>query len=60
VGVEDVFQSMGLIHDIPTCKELLDRIVAEAVHVIHKNFYTRSECIIFQGFAAGASVTCKV
>ena len=25
-----VGQSIGLIHDIPTCRELLDRIAAEA------------------------------
>lgn len=27
---------MGLIHDIPTCKELLDRMVAEAEEIITK------------------------
>jgi len=26
----------GLIHDIPTCKELIDRIVAEAREIVHK------------------------
>lgn len=27
---------MGLIHDIPTCKELLDRMVNEAEEIITK------------------------
>ena len=26
----------GLIHDIPTCKELIDRIMAEAEQLIHQ------------------------
>jgi NADH:quinone reductase (non-electrogenic) len=26
----------GLIHDIPTCKELIDRIMAEAETIIRK------------------------
>jgi nitronate monooxygenase len=26
----------GLIHDIPTCKELIDRIVTEAEEIINK------------------------
>ena len=26
----------GLIHDIPTCKELIDRIMAEAEEIITK------------------------
>jgi len=33
-GVLAAGQSMGLIRDIPTCKELLDRIMAEAEQVI--------------------------
>jgi nitronate monooxygenase len=28
-------QCIGLIHDIPTCRELLDRIMAEAEEIIH-------------------------
>ncbi|MCU0920403.1 MAG: nitronate monooxygenase, partial [Burkholderiaceae bacterium] len=26
----------GLIHDIPTCKQLIDRIMAEADAIIHR------------------------
>ena len=26
---------MGLIHDIPTCKELLDRMVSEAQEIVN-------------------------
>jgi len=26
----------GLIHDVPTCKELVDRIMAEAEQIIHE------------------------
>jgi nitronate monooxygenase len=26
----------GLIHDVPTCKELIDRIMAEADSIIRK------------------------
>jgi nitronate monooxygenase len=26
----------GLIHDIPTCKELIDRIMSEATTIIQK------------------------
>jgi NAD(P)H-dependent flavin oxidoreductase YrpB (nitropropane dioxygenase family) len=29
-------QSVGLVHDIPTCKELIDRIVEEALEVQEK------------------------
>jgi NADH:quinone reductase (non-electrogenic) len=28
----------GLIHDIPTCKELIDRIMAEAKAIIRSRF----------------------
>jgi nitronate monooxygenase len=31
-------QCMGLIHDIPTCKELLDRIMAQAEGIIREKF----------------------
>jgi nitronate monooxygenase len=31
-------QCMGLIRDIPTCKELLDRIMAEADAIIRERF----------------------
>ena len=27
---------VGLIHDVPTCKELIDRIVAEAREIVNK------------------------
>ncbi|MAA77825.1 MAG: nitronate monooxygenase [Deltaproteobacteria bacterium] len=29
----------GLIHDIPTCKELIDRIMAEATSIIHERLH---------------------
>ncbi len=29
-------QVQGLIHDIPTCRELIERIVGEAEAIIHK------------------------
>ena len=31
-------QCMGLIRDIPTCKELLDRIMAEAEAILKEKF----------------------
>jgi NAD(P)H-dependent flavin oxidoreductase YrpB (nitropropane dioxygenase family) len=31
-----VGQSIGLINDIPTCKELLDRMEREAVEILGK------------------------
>ena len=31
-------QSMGLVRDIPTCQELLDRIMAEAEEIINQKF----------------------
>jgi NAD(P)H-dependent flavin oxidoreductase YrpB (nitropropane dioxygenase family) len=31
-------QSMGLIRDVPSCRELLDRIMAEAETIIKKTF----------------------
>jgi len=34
-GIWTVGQSQGLIHDIPTCKELVARIMAQAEDVIH-------------------------
>jgi nitronate monooxygenase len=37
-GVLSAGQSMGLIHDIPTCKELLDRIMQEAEEIINEKF----------------------
>jgi len=37
-GVLAAGQSMGMIHDIPTCKELLDRIMAEAEAIIKEKF----------------------
>ena len=30
----------GLIHDIPTCKELIDRIIAEAEAIIRSRLET--------------------
>jgi NAD(P)H-dependent flavin oxidoreductase YrpB (nitropropane dioxygenase family) len=30
-GLVSMGQSVGLVHDVPTCKELIDRMVAEAV-----------------------------
>ncbi len=35
-GIWTVGQSQGLIHDVPTCKELVARIMAQAEDVIHK------------------------
>ena len=35
-GVLSAGQCMGLIRDIPTCKELLDRIMAEAEAIIRE------------------------
>jgi NADH:quinone reductase (non-electrogenic) len=37
-GVLAAGQSMGMVHDIPTCKELLDRIMDEAESVIREKF----------------------
>jgi nitronate monooxygenase len=37
-GVLAAGQSMGLVRDIPTCKELLDRIMAEAEKIIRDKF----------------------
>lgn len=37
-GVLAAGQSMGLIRDIPTCQELLDRIMAEAKQIIKEKF----------------------
>jgi nitronate monooxygenase len=36
-GVWTAGQVLGLIDDVPTCKELVERIVREAVEVIEKN-----------------------
>jgi nitronate monooxygenase len=30
-GLVSMGQSVGLVHDVPTCKELIDRMVAEAL-----------------------------
>lgn len=37
-GVLSAGQCMGFIHDIPTCQELLDRIMAEAEQIINDKF----------------------
>jgi NAD(P)H-dependent flavin oxidoreductase YrpB (nitropropane dioxygenase family) len=37
-GVLSAGQSMGLVRDIPTCKELLDRIMVEAEALIKAKF----------------------
>ncbi len=37
-GVLPAGQSIGLIHDIPTCRELLDRIMAEAERIVCDRF----------------------
>ena len=37
-GVLSAGQCMGFIHDIPTCQELLDRIMAEAEQIINEKF----------------------
>ena len=37
-GVLSSGQSMGLVRDIPTCRELLDRIMAEAEAIIKEKF----------------------
>ncbi len=37
-GVLSAGQCMGFIHDIPTCAELLDRIMAEAEQIINDKF----------------------
>jgi nitronate monooxygenase len=37
-GVLSVGQSMGFIRDIPTCRELLDRIMKEAEEIIQEKF----------------------
>jgi len=34
-GIWSAGQVQGLIHDIPTCAELIHRIVREAEHIIH-------------------------
>lgn len=33
-GIMSAGQIMGLIHDIPTCQELIDRIMSDAEEVI--------------------------
>jgi nitronate monooxygenase len=35
-GVRTAGMVQGLIHDIPTCRELIDRIMAEAKTIISK------------------------
>jgi NAD(P)H-dependent flavin oxidoreductase YrpB (nitropropane dioxygenase family) len=35
-GIWTVGQSQGLIHDIPTCQELVSRIMSQAEDIIHK------------------------
>lgn len=35
-GIWSAGQTQGLIHDIPTCKELMDRVVSEAEAIIRK------------------------
>jgi len=35
-GIWSAGQTQGLIHDIPTCKELMDRIISEAGDIIRK------------------------
>ena len=35
-GIWTVGQSQGLIHDIPSCKELVSRIMTQAEEIIHK------------------------
>jgi len=35
VGVVSVGQGVGLIHDIPTVKELIERIMKETDEIIH-------------------------
>jgi nitronate monooxygenase len=37
-GVMSAGQCMGLINDIPTCQELLDRIMADAEKIINDKF----------------------
>jgi nitronate monooxygenase len=37
-GVLSAGQSMGLVRDIPTCQELLDRIMTEAENIIKEKF----------------------
>jgi nitronate monooxygenase len=37
-GIMSAGQSMGLVKDIPTCQELLDRIMAEAEEIINAKF----------------------
>jgi nitronate monooxygenase len=37
-GIMSAGQSMGLVRDIPTCQELLDRIMAEAEEIINAKF----------------------
>jgi nitronate monooxygenase len=37
-GIMSAGQSMGLVRDIPTCQELLDRIMAEAEEIINQKF----------------------
>ena len=32
-GLVSMGQSVGLVHDVPTCKELIDRMVEEALAV---------------------------
>jgi NAD(P)H-dependent flavin oxidoreductase YrpB (nitropropane dioxygenase family) len=34
-GIWSAGQTQGLIHDIPTCKELIDHIMGEAERIIH-------------------------
>jgi len=35
-GIWSAGQTQGLIHDIPTCKELMDRIISEAEKIIRE------------------------
>lgn len=37
-GILAAGQSMGLVRDIPSCRELMDRIMAEAEEIIRQKF----------------------
>jgi nitronate monooxygenase len=37
-GILSIGQIIGLVRDIPTCAELIERIMTEAEAILHKRF----------------------
>ena len=48
-GVFWAGQVQGLIHDIPTCRELIDRIIRQAVEILDRRFAGFRSCAVPAG-----------